>query len=129
MQWVLKLAFHQLKFSKDTCLVLVSILQSLTPFLKFPIRNFIQLTLKRMGLKTKGSLTGREGPGPGDYNSNTIFKQIQGSVRFGREGRDVMRGEKDTLSKSYSQVPGPGSYKPSLNPKMRIDPRAVFTRA
>ena len=55
-----------------------------------------------MGLKTKGNLTGREGPGPTDYESNSIFRNIKGSVRFGKESKEVRRGEKDTLSKSYS---------------------------
>ena len=55
-----------------------------------------------MGLKTKGSFSVNRGPGPGDYDSNTMFRNIKGPVKFGRESKDVQRGEKDTLSKSFS---------------------------
>lgn len=69
-----------------------------------------------MGIKGAGSFTHREGPGPGEYSSTTVFERIKGAATFGRFNRigglktSKQGKEGEALSKSMVQVPGPGSY-------------------
>jgi hypothetical protein len=63
-----------------------------------------------MAGRGKGSLTTRDGPGPGAYRNNTIFEKIVGSSTFGKQpgltdGKDI-----DPLSRTLKMVPGPGAY-------------------
>jgi len=69
--------------------------------------------------KGKGSITYREGPGPGAYQSRTIFHNIVGASTFGRNKKT---GENDPEAKSAREIPGPGTYSGNYRAMSKNDP-------
>lgn len=83
-----------------------------------------------MGTKTGGSITSRDGPGPGAYGIKTVFSAITGPATFGSHKR--FKGLYQTGgdgSKSMSQIPGPGAYEDKYKAKTRNAPNSVFGSA
>ena len=84
-----------------------------------------------MGLKGAGSITNRDGPGPGDYNYKTAFERIKGAATFGKFVRigKGKRNKDDGLSKSMAEFPGPGAYNGNFKTVTRNSPKQVFGTA
>lgn len=82
-----------------------------------------------MGSKTGGSITSRDGPGPGAYSNKTVFSAIAGPATFGSNSRFKGLYSSGDGSKSMSQMPGPGAYEDKYKTKTRNAPASVFGSA
>jgi hypothetical protein len=63
-----------------------------------------------MAAKGGGSITSREGPGPGEYQAKEIFSKLVGPATFGKNQRLTLDKNGNLMSKYIKDLPGPGTY-------------------
>eukprot|EP00347_Sterkiella_histriomuscorum_P004104 403361737 len=98
------------------------------PGLYTPVTNSFSTIAFSLSGKDKGSITHREGPGPGEYQSRSVFSQITGPATFSRFKR-IQKDKKGAVTDSQSltrEVPGPGAYKGNYRVLTRNDPQPIF---
>ncbi len=79
-----------------------------------------------MGKKISGSITSRDGPGPGSYQTKSLFNQMKGPVSFGNNRRFNLDANGNLITKSMQEIPGPGAYQGDYKVVTKSDPQPIF---